>query len=83
LYREHQCASLELWGIPIGGKLSGTAWFQEDGKNVNLDPNLHREVARRMVQVKEARHNTKDDTIEILVRLPVFGAKTMVLQRMR
>lgn len=81
LHRRASQASLTLSGLPIGGRLSGTASFEADGKTVVLDSELAKAVARRMVSVYEARHDAGDDTVTVLVRIPVFGLKRLVLRR--
>ena len=63
LHRRASQASLTLSGLPIGGRLSGTASFDADGKTVVLDPELAKAMARRMVSVYEARHDPGDDTV--------------------
>jgi phenylpyruvate tautomerase PptA (4-oxalocrotonate tautomerase family) len=81
LHRNGQYASLNLRGIPIGGWLSGTAWFQSDGASVVLDPALERAVARRMTSIMSARYQTADDTVHVLISIPVFGVSKIILQR--
>lgn len=81
LHRTAKYASLSLWGVPVGGHLSGTAWFKSDGRTVVLDPNLERAVARRMTTVYQAYYRPKDDTVHIVLSVPVFGLKRMTLHR--
>jgi hypothetical protein len=81
LYRNNRYASLTLSGIPIGGRLSGLAWFQNDRRTVVLDPELKQAVARRRTEIQQAYHNFNDDTLHIILKLPVFGTKSMILYR--
>ena len=81
LHRQGQYASLHLRGIPVGGWLSGTAWFQTDGASVVLDPALERAVARRMTSILSARYQKIDDTVHVLVSIPIFGVSKIILQR--
>lgn len=81
LNRAGRYATLELRGVPIGGRLAGTAWFMADGKSVQLDPELDRAVARRLITIYEANHRTRDDTIHVILRHPLLGRRRMVLHR--
>ena len=74
-------ASLHLWGVPIGGHLSGTAWFKSDGRTVVLDPELAKAVSRRMTTIYQAHYRPKDDTVHIVLAVPIVGVKRMVLHR--
>lgn len=83
LNRGGRYAKLVLYGIPIGGRLSGTAWFEADGKTVVLDADLEKSIARRMVRVYEAHHEPNHGTVTVLVSLPVLGLRKIVLHRSR
>jgi hypothetical protein len=81
LHRAEKYASLSLWGVPIGGHLSGKAWFKEDGRSVVLDPELAKAIDRRLTQIFQAHYRPKDDTVHIFLSVPIFGVKRMVLHR--
>jgi hypothetical protein len=81
LNRGGQYASLELWGLPIGGRLSGTAFFAKDGKTVVLESQLANAIARRGARVHEAHHEPSKDTVTVLLSIPLFGQRHIVLHR--
>ena len=81
LNKADKYATLNLWGVPIGGHLSGTAWFKPDGRTVVLDPDLAKAVARRMTTIYQAHYKPSDDTVQIVLGVPIVGVKRMILNR--
>ena len=81
LHRAEKYAELSLDGVPIGGHLEGTARFKPDGKGVVLDPALEKAVAKRLTTVYQAVYRAKDDTVHIVLSVPIFGLRRMVLSR--
>jgi hypothetical protein len=81
LNRAEKYASLNIWGVPLGGHLSGTAWFKSDGTTVVLDPELAKAVSRRMTTIYKAVYRPEDDTLQIVIGVPIVGVKRMILHR--
>jgi hypothetical protein len=80
LHRGGEYANLELSGVPFGGRLEGTAWLRH-GNDVELDPALGRAVSRRLVRIEFAKYRAKDDTVFLIIKLPVFGSTELILHR--
>lgn len=80
LYEGDRFAALQLRGIPVGGSLSGVAWFDKTGNEVEVDQELRRALDRRMVRIVDARREL-DNTLCVGVVLPVFGTRTISLKR--
>lgn len=68
-------ARLELSGVPLGGRLRGTAWFGDEG--VVLDPQLRRSLGLRLVSVRRVR--MADRELLVTLGLPVLGTRTVTL----
>lgn len=72
-------AALELAGVPVGGRLTGNARFDAAG-GVRLDPLLEETLARRFVSVLSVRR-TREDVVEVVLRLPVLGVRKLGMRR--
>lgn len=78
LYEEHGFAELSLRGVPVGGVLKGYAWLEPDG--VRIDHMLSKALSRRFVRVLAASRDSCDRVL-VVVALPVFGERKIVLSR--
>jgi len=74
-------ASLSLRGVPIGGRLAGTARFSSDGEAVILDEKLDRALARRLTKVESVCYGQSDDVVRVSLSLPIVGKRTITLYR--
>ena len=72
-------AALELSGVPVGGCLVGQARFNAAG-GVHLDTVLGAALSRRFVSVLSVRR-TKEDVVEVVLRLPVMGVRKLEMHR--
>lgn len=88
LIREHNLAYIILEGIPLGGRVAGTARFAQGTSNgsVDLSEGLARTVRRRGVQivgVDEVHEDatTKECVICIRLKLPVVGVQCLKMAR--
>jgi hypothetical protein len=80
LREERRDALVSLSGVPIGGRIEGTAWFGRDGQ-VKMDPSMQRALKRRLCAVLEVRAARNRKHVTVRLRVPVFGARTLVLHR--
>ena len=75
-------AEVQLNGVPLGGRISGTGWLTdaeaEDG-TVVLAPEFERRLRRRMVSIYRARLDRAKHTVTVGVKIPVLGAMDLVL----
>lgn len=88
LIREHSLAYIILEGVPLGGRVAGTARFAPGKSNgsVDLSDGLARTVRRRGVQivgVDEVHEDsiTKQCVICIRLKLPVVGVQCLKMTR--
>lgn len=79
LDRRRKVALVQLQGLPLGGKLSGQAWFGDSG-GVCLDPTLSRALSARGSSVTAVALKN-EDRLEIVLRLPLVGQRTLVMHR--
>lgn len=80
LDRRRNVAFVQLEGVPLGGKLSGQAWFGDSG-GVCLDPVLSRALSMRGSSVSGVVLRN-EDLLEIVLRLPLIGQRTLVMRRL-
>lgn len=79
-------ADVELWGVPIAGRVAGYGWLagtadaQESGAVV-LDNALQDKLDRRMVRVVNAALDRQADTVTVRVVVPILGEQELVLAR--
>ena len=78
-----QHAKSELWGLPLGGKLSGTARFSTGGgSDVVIDEPLKEQLSQRFVSISAAQFDRANDRVYVTVRLPfMIGTQRIVLGR--
>lgn len=74
-------AALELRGVPLGGRVVGTASFDENGA-VRLDTTLERALALRRCRVDAVRFDGERDEVQVWLHVPVFGQRCAVLRRL-
>ena len=80
LFESEHYAHVVLQGLPVGGRLQGTAWFDEDG-SVTLDSLFERALRLRLCKIHDVFADADRQHVEVVVRLPVFGKRSLVLQR--
>jgi len=84
LIREHNLAYIILEGVPLGGRVAGTARFAlgtTDG-SVDLSEGLARTVRRRGVQIVGVEDDTANENeIYIKIKLPVVGVQCLKMTR--
>ena len=80
---ESQHAVIKLSGIPLGGRLEGTARFANgEGSGVVVDEPLRSALRRRFVSIVSARFDRKHDRVYVTVQLPLMlGTQTIMLGR--
>ena len=74
-------AAIELRGVPFGGRVVGTASFDENGA-VQLDTTLNRALALRRCRIDAVRFDDKRDEVHVWLHIPVFGQRCAVLRRL-
>ena len=76
-------AFISISGIPIGGKISGTATFSNgEGSNVVINEPLKTSLSRRLVKIVDARFDRRADVVYVEVHLPfLIGKHTIKLER--
>lgn len=85
LVRAQKKARITLSGVPIGGKVTGEASFEnptahEQGGVVVSEP-LAGVLRRRGVSMVDAAYDSASDTVKVAARLPIFGVRRIVLSR--
>ena len=83
LCEETQHAKISLSGLPIGGKLMGTARFSDgEGTQVTIDEPLKGQLSRRFVSISAAEFDRFNDRVYVTVKLPfLIGSQRIVLGR--
>ena len=76
-------AQVKLWGLPLGGALSGTARFSEgEGSSVQISEPLNSQLKRRFVKIVGARFDRAEDKVYVIVKLPlILGTQRITLYR--
>ena len=75
-------AEVQLNGVPLGGRISGTGWLQEaesEAGAVVLEAEFERRLRRRMVAIYSARLDRQKHTVTVGVKIPVLGTMDLVL----
>ena len=71
LHTDQQRVSIELRGIPIGGRIAGGASY-DSNFNVVLDDDLQRRLNLLRVQIEGVAPSPAQDRVHVDVRLPLF-----------
>lgn len=76
-----QKASIDLRGIPLGGRLKGTARFSDgEGSDVVVDEPLKSALDRRLVRISSAAFDRVDGVVRVTIQLPfLLGKHTLEL----
>lgn len=75
-------AFVSLSGIPLGGSVSGVAWFQEDGESVVVESELYKALGRRGVSIVSAGTKQDFSYVWVKIQLPIgLGVHRMILPR--
>ena len=84
LDRRSESAIINLRGLPVGGSLSGMAWFKKDGESVEVETDLYHALARRGVSIVSAGAYKDYSSIWVRVKMPLgMGTIQMVLPRIK
>tara|TARA_B110001454_G_scaffold213296_2_gene231231 strand:- start:993 stop:1472 length:480 start_codon:yes stop_codon:yes gene_type:complete len=80
---QKQKAHVQLWGLPIGGRVEGSGWLASNqaAGAVELEEEFAAALARRFVSIGNARLDRAADTLTVVASLPLLGEQTLVLQR--
>ena len=81
---QKQTAHVQLWGIPIGGRVEGVGRLASDDPDagaVELEQEFAATLARRLVRVVHARLDRATDTLTVVASVPLLGEQTLVLER--
>lgn len=81
LHETRQRAELSLSGVPVGGRLAGSAAFAADGRTVIMDPELATALRRRLCSVVDVVLSPDGTTVRVRVALPLFGIRTVTLRQ--
>lgn len=82
LFQQTEHALIKLRGIPLGGEISGIAWFRKDNFDVALEPKLALALKRRHVSIEGAGAFHDYSKMWVLIRLPLgLGRHTVSLDR--
>lgn len=84
LHLRSRKAIVQLRGVPIGGSLSGTGWLQDgdaESGGVVLEEAFAKRLAWRLVSIESASLNRVQNTVTVVVNVPIFGQTTIVLKR--
>ena len=82
LDRHTERALINLRGVPVGGSLTGMAWFKNDGESVEIESDLYHALGRRGVAIESAGAYKDYSYIWVRVKLPLgMGKIQMILPR--
>lgn len=69
---------VDLRGVPLGGRLRGTARIDEQTGAVVLDEALDRALRFRRCTIDSVHPSSDYESITVKLRLPFFGRRTLV-----
>ena len=78
LHGTAEYATIVLKGRPLLGTIRGRATMNSDG-SVNMDRELETAISRRCASVRRVVVRDDGDALEVGLKLPFLGAKTVVL----
>ena len=82
LDRESERAMVNLKGVPVGGSLTGMAWFKKDGESVIVENQLYQALGKRGVAIVNAGAYKDYSYVWVRVKLPLgLGTHRMILPR--
>tara|TARA_Y100000389_G_scaffold62579_1_gene58617 strand:- start:4873 stop:5316 length:444 start_codon:yes stop_codon:yes gene_type:complete len=82
LDKQSQRAMVSLKGAPIGGRITGMAWFQKDGESVGVETDLYHALGRRGVSIVAAGAYKDYSYVWVRIKLPLgMGTHRMILPR--
>lgn len=82
LDRQSERAMVNLKGVPVGGSLTGMAWFKKDGESVIVENELYQALGRRGVSIVNAGAYKDYSYVWVRVKLPLgLGTHRMILPR--
>lgn len=80
LHTQRTIAYVQLYGIPLGGTISGEAWIDTNGSIV-FQQGLSRALSRRFVRINSAIRNQHRSKVFVEVNLPIVGKRVITLHR--
>ena len=80
LREKEQHALVRLSGVPVGGVLEGVAVFGK-GREVILEAHMERALRRRLCSVVSVEPSPDLQSVDVALRLPVFGKRTLRMRR--
>ena len=82
LDRQSERAMVNLRGVPVGGSLTGMAWFKQDGESVIVENTFYQALGRRGVAIVNAGSDKDYTYVWVRVKLPLgLGTRRMILPR--
>jgi hypothetical protein len=82
LDRRSERAIINLRGIPVGGSLTGMAWFKKDGESVEIESDLYHALGRRGVSIESAGAYKDYSYIWVRVKMPLgMGSVRLILPK--
>ena len=82
LDRRSERALINLRGVPVGGSLSGMAWFKNDGESVEIESDLYHALGRRGVSIVSAGAYKDYSYVWVRVKLPLaMGTVQIILPK--
>jgi hypothetical protein len=82
LYLRENRATVQLNGMAVGGKLNGEAKFDDDFRNISLDPAFARRLAALRVSIGAITPSNDMSKVAVSVQLPAFlGRHTITVHR--
>ena len=73
---------VNLKGVPVGGSLTGMAWFKKDGESVIVESQLYKALGKRGVAIVNAGAYKDYSYVWVRIKLPLgLGTHRMILPR--
>ena len=76
-----QLAHVKLQGVVLGGSVEGVGWFDPHDGSLQVQPSIERVMQRRACRILGA--SRADAKLTIDLQLPLFGKRSMVLERVQ
>ena len=84
LNTQSSIATVFISDVPLGGRLCGTGWLKETGRDagaVVLEAEFEKRLRRRFVTIRSAVLDRIHHTISVQAVLPALGAVELTLRR--